>query len=234
MDNLLKYILYIMMSLVVLWLFFAFVMANSKFLKPDLALELPENLPVLYSVEPAEIGKKLTDTIIYTFEASTIDQWVYFDFSRGSVVSDVSSLENIMNWDIALRRTKIVSNGGDTNEPGKVAVAKMDTTDFDSVLEVPENAKFLKDVKPPNKIDSQNDSFENWHSYKPSYHRIKPFDNVYLIKTAEGNYAKMQILNYYCKDGEEEIKGCYTIKYVYQGNGTKRFVNKTTPVKKTG
>ena len=234
MDNLLKYVLYIMMSLVVLWIIFVFVMANSKFLKPDLALELPENLPVLSSVDPAEVGKKITDTIIYTFAASTIDQWVYFDFSRGSVVSDVSSLKDVMNWDIALRMTKIVSNGGDTNEPGKVTIAKLDTSDFDSVLEVPENAKFLKDVKPPNKSDTQNDSFENWYSYKSFSHKIKPFDNVYLIKTAEGSYAKMQILNYYCKDDKEEIKGCYTIKYVYQGDGTKRFENKTTPVKKTG
>ncbi len=222
------------MSFVVLWIIFAFVMANSKFLKPDLALELPENLPVLSSVDPAEVGNKLTDTIIYTFAASTIDRWVYFDFSRGSVVSDVSSLKDMMNWDLALRKTKIVSNGGDTNERGKVAIAKLDTTDFDSILEVPENTKFLKDVKPPDKIDTQNDSFENWHSYKASSHKIKPFDNVYLIKTAEGNYSKMQILSYYCKDGEEDIKGCYTIKYVYQGDGTKRFVNKTSRMKKTG
>jgi len=230
----LKCILYIMMSLVVLWIIFAFVMANSKFLRPDLALELPENLPVLSSIEQAEAGKKLTDTIIYTFVASTIDRWVYFDFSRGSVVSDVLSLKDNMNWDLALRRTKIVSNSGDTNERGKVAVAKLDTTDFDSILEVPENAKFFKDIKSLNKIDTQNASFENWHSYKPSYHKIKPFDNVYLIKTAEGNYAKMQILSYYCKDAEEEIKGCYTIKYVYQGNGTKKFGNKTIRMKKTG
>ena len=233
MDNLLKYILYLMMSFIVFWFIFVFVMGNSKFLKPDLASEMSKNLPALSSVNPVEIGNKLTGTAIYTFGASTIDKWVYFDFSRGSVVSDVSSLNDVMNWDIAFRLAKIISNGGDTNKSGKVAVAKLDAADFDSVYEVPENTKFLKDVKLPHKMDTQNDNFEHWHSYKTSNHTIKPIENVYLIKTAEGNYAKMEILNYYCKIGEETIKGCYTIKYVYQGSGSKRFATETAPSKKT-
>ena len=223
-----------MMSLVVLWLIFAFVMANSKFLKPDLALEMPKNLPVFSDANPAVEVDMLRGTKIYTFLATTIDKWVYFDFSRGSVVSDVSSMKDPVHWDLAFRMAKIVSNGGATNKAGKVAVAKLATTDFDSVYEVPENVKFLVDTKPPNSIDTRNDSFENWSSYKPSYHEIKPYDNVYLIKTAEGNFAKMQILNYYCKKGGKKIKGCYTIKYAYQEGGTKSFIKNVSQMKKTG
>jgi len=234
MDNILKYILYAMVSLVVLWLIFAFVMANSKFLKTDLALELPENLPVFSEANPAVEVDMLRGTKIYTFLANTIDKWVYFDFSRGSVASDVSSMKDPNNWDLAFRMAKIVSNGGATNKTGKVAVAKLATTDFDSVKEVPENVKFLKEIKPPNSIDTRNDSFENWSSYKPSYHEIKPYDNFYLIKTSEGKFAKMQILSYYCKKGVKKIKGCYTIKYVYQGGGTKSLTKIASQMKKTG
>ncbi len=146
-----------------------------------------------------------------------------WEFSRGSVVSDVSSFKDSKNWDLAIRRAKIVSNGGTTSRKGKVEISKLVTTNFESVKKVPENAKFIKDNQ--FKSDPSNFNFEKWYEYDFIRHKLKSRKNVFIIKTQEGNYAKMQILNYYCSKEGEKISSCYTIKYVYQGNGSKFFEN---------
>ena len=57
---------------------------------------------------------------------------------------------------------------------------------------------------------------------------ITPIAGVTLvIRTADGKYAKMQIISYY-KDAPQLIDPngqtrMYTFRYVYQPNGTKKF-----------
>lgn len=191
---------------------------------PDLSKEKPEKLYPLSSIDPAEVGSKLTDTIIYTFEATDTDNWAFFDFSRRSVILDITSPREPKGWDLAFSRAYIASNGGDTSKKGRVAVAKLETTNFDSVTKVPENAKFIKNISPPSPPDSNNANLEKWYKYSFWDHYLKSYKNVLIIKTAEGNYAKMQVINFYCKKEEKRISSCYTIQYVYQGNGSKSFV----------
>lgn len=221
------------------WIIFSFMIPKMNIRMSDLADQMPGKLLPLSSVDPAEVGKELTDTIVYTLDSSTIDFWVFFDFSRGSVVSDVSSFKDPKGWDLAFRRAKIASNGGGTNKQGLVAVAKLNTTDFDSVTSVPEEAKFIQDTKLSRGADPKNVNLDKWYSYNFMDHYLKSYKSVFIVKTAEGNYAKMQIINYYCKKGNARLTGCYTIKYVYQGDGSKSFVKEgSEPVnqqlKKTG
>lgn len=233
MNKSLDYILYFITSLVIIWIIFVYVMSKTDSLRDDLAVDLPENLPALSPINPVEIGKKLTDTITYTLSAANKKKWAFFDFSRGSVVLDVKSLKEPKGWDIAFRRAKIISNGGETNKLGEVAISKLDTSDFDSISVAPESAEFVKDTHLPTRQETKNKNFEKWFSYQFINHKIKSLRNVYLIRTAEGNYAKMQILNYYCIKEGKRIDSCYTIKYVYQGNGSQRFGRFGSLVKKT-
>ncbi len=129
-----------------------------------------------------------------------------------------------MKWDLAFRRAKIIANGGTTNKLGKAEVSKLATTDFDSITEVPDNVKFTKDVQLSNSVDPLNINLDKWYKYNVLSHRLDPYPNVYIIKTSEGNYAKMQILSYYCSKEEKKVSSCYTIKYAYQGNGSKSFI----------
>jgi hypothetical protein len=48
-------------------------------------------------------------------------------------------------------------------------------------------------------------------------------DLTYAIRTADGKYAKMRLLSYYCDGGQ--ASGCFTLEYVYQGDGSRRFVH---------
>lgn len=228
MNKVLKYFLYgnvIILVLLVGLNVIAYLKAKKNGKIPGVVEVKTEKIYALSPINPVEVGKELTDTIHYTFESPTIEKWVFFDFSRGGVVSDVTSFKDPLSWDLAFRRAKIVSNGGNTNKKGKVAVSKLKTTDFDIVTKVPENVEFIKDNKPPNKFDPQNTNLEKWYSYNFLNHKLKSHSSVFIIKTAEGNYAKMQILNYYCEKEEKKISSCYTIKYVYQGNGSESFVN---------
>lgn len=229
--------------IVLAFLFFGvmalYFMPTMNIQMPDLGDQMPEKLVSLSPVDPAEVGTKLTDTIIYTLDSSTIDNWVFFDFSRGSVVPDVSSFKDPKGWDLAFRRAKIASNGGGTNKSGQVETARLKTTNFDSVTSVPEDIQFIKDIRLSAGADPRNVSLDKWYSYNFMDHRLKSYKNVFIVKTAEGNYAKMQIINYYCKKGEERLTGCYTIKYVYQGDGSKSFIKGVSEppnqqVKKTG
>lgn len=226
MRKLVKFIFYfnlIILALLFVWVVFTFTMPKMNVQMPELGESSLEKLGSISPVNPVEVGNILTDTITYTLEASTIDNWVFFDFSRGSVVTDVTDFKDPKAWDLAFRRAKIASNGGGTNKHGQVEILKLQTTDFDSVKSVPENVKFVQDIKLSSGADPKNVYLDKWYSYNFMDHHLKSHKNVLIIKTAEGNYAKMQIMNYYCKKGKEGVNGCYTLKYVYQGNGSKNF-----------
>ena len=45
------------------------------------------------------------------------------------------------------------------------------------------------------------------------------FSDTYAVRTADGRYAKFSIVGYYCG---EVRSGCFTIRYAYQGDGSRR------------
>ena len=218
-------IVYTFAMLLLIEIAFRIMVGQMNLKMPDLSKQKPEKLFTLSPFNPAEAGQKLTDTIFYTFEATDTDNWTFFDFSRGSVVPDITSPREPKGWDLVFSRAKIAANGGDKSNKGQVSVAKLETTDFNSITKVPENTKLENAISPHPIPENNNASLEKWYKYTFWDHFLKSYKNVFIIKTAEGNYAKMQIINFYCKKKEKRISSCYTIQYVYQGNGSKSFVN---------
>ncbi len=165
--------------------------------------------------EPKEVGENLTGEITYTINAFSLKDWVYFDFSKGAVVniSDRTSYE----WDMGFRRAKIISNSGASNLNGKGGIAAIENAEFESVIEAPESGYMIDISK--NALETENPVIDRWYLYNYITHELKPKKNIYIIRTADGKYAKMQIMKFYC----EGLAGCYTIKYAYQGNGSRRF-----------
>lgn len=168
--------------------------------------------------EPKEVGENLSGEMVFTINASSQSDWIYFDFSKGAIVNitDRSSA----NWDIGFRRAKIVSNSGASNPAGKGGILAIENAEFESVNEAPESG-YMTDIR-KNPIETENPATEKWYTYDYMTHHLKPKKNVYVIRTADGKYAKMQIMGYYL-DG---AAGYYTIRYIYQGNGSSKF---TTP-----
>lgn len=185
------------------------------------SVNLPEEGKVAKSTAPVPkvtIANQIPSQII-TVNASSEKDWAYFDFSRGSVVQihDPSSLE----WDLAFRRGKVISNGGATNKFGKAGLLDLKESDFDVVAQAPlEN--YIEDVT--TKTETQNPILLKWYSYNYLTHKLTAKKNIYAVRTADSKFAKVQFMSFYCENKET---GCIKMRYSYQDNGSNSFLSKS-------
>jgi hypothetical protein len=144
-----------------------------------------------------------------------------FDFSSGTVTNSET------DWDIAFRGTTIAINGGEAtgtnDEPernGNAGAIIIDGT-FDSVTTAAD-LNFSQDSTTGFAISTGSDN--GWYNYNFMTNIVAPIPGKILVfRTAEGNYAKVEILSYY-KDAptdpdplEDETR-YYTFNYVYNPN----------------
>jgi hypothetical protein len=171
---------------------------------------------------PVEVGDRLIGPVLYTLEARASERWTFFDFSHGATVEVPHQFG--VDWDLAFQRHKILANGGATNPQGRGAILNLGEVAFDEVLEAPA-VGYVEDAIAainPETITTENLAIKTWYHYNFLTHILRPKPNVYAIRTADGKYAKIRIISYYCDGGQ--ASGCFTIEYVYQGDGSRRFV----------
>ncbi len=167
---------------------------------------------------PEDVGERLVGPVVYTIDARSKEMWMYFDFSRGSVVPvDNPKTED---WDLSIRRHVIRTNGGVTSPNGQSAIAQIEDQEFSAVTRVPKAAAFVSDVRQKKRLHPYNPVVDRWYKYSYTTNVLLPKPVVYLVRTQDGKYAKMRIVSYYCKGN---ISGCMTIEYVYQGDGSRHF-----------
>ena len=159
------------------------------------------------SAAPAEVGDALIGPARYTVQATSPERWVFFDFSRGSVVERPAPLE----WDLAFKRFRIIVNGG-PGYRGIGAIADLGGIAFEHVAAAPDTGW----VQSTAGRDSANAALLRWYEYGWSSHILRPKPRVYAIRTADGKYAKLRIVSYYCPGA---TPGCVTFEYVYAGAG---------------
>jgi HmuY protein len=171
---------------------------------------------------PTESGDRLVGPVLYTLEARAAEQWTFFDFSRGSVVEVPHQFG--VDWDLAFQRHKIVANGGATNPKGKGAILNLGGVAFDELLEAPPEGYVEDTIASINAetLTTENLAIKAWYHYNFLTHVLRAKSNVYVIRTADGKYAKLRLVSYYCDGGQ--ASGCFTIEYVYQGDGSRKFV----------
>jgi len=172
--------------------------------------------------DPHEVGERLVGPAFYTLDARASDQWTFFDFSRGSVVEVPHQFA--VDWDLAFQRHKMLVNGGATNPKGQGGILNLGEGPFDAVIDAPADG-YVEDTIAtinPDTIVTENLAIKTWYHYNLLTHLLHPKPNVYVVRTADGKYAKMRIVSYYCDGGH--ASGCFTIEYVYQGDGGRRFV----------
>jgi len=90
--------------------------------------------------------------------------------------------------------------------------------DFNSLTEAPESG--YEDKTADNKMQ--------WYNYNPETHEISSKQGVVIVvKTFDGKYAKMRIVNYYqgnpAEYNQENKSRYYTFEYVYQPDGSRNF-----------
>ncbi|WP_420604112.1 HmuY family protein [Flagellimonas sp.] len=144
-----------------------------------------------------------------------------FSFATGEVTTSDT------DWDIAFRGTSIVVNGGTAtgtnDEPtrnGNGGISIQSGT-FASITDTKEFS-FTQDADGAFAIPTGSNN--GWYSYNPATHIIAPIPGkVFVIRTHDGKYAKMEIVSYY-KDAPAEPNFMtdeyrfYTFNYVYNPN----------------
>ncbi len=182
-----------------------------------------ETVPLPPKKIKANTAKTTNPTLV--IEAKSKETWTLVSFSSGKThkVDDLDENKETLNkldWDLAIQRTKIVTNGGVTNPKGNVGVINLGQVDFDSILKVPD-IEFIQDSKFFGK--RSNKAITDWYNYRTRTHNIESKKNVYVMKSSTGDFLKLRILNYYCSNKEDDCQtmmctreeaACLTVEYI--------------------
>jgi hypothetical protein len=154
----------------------------------------------------------------------TTGDFVKFSFSTGQIVTSGD------NWDVAFLATSIILNGGvaATGQPARTGIGagSIISGTFENITTAPADNLFNQDSATGNAIPTG--SGDGWYTYTRATNVVSPIaGKVIVIRTHDGNYAKMEILNYYLDAPANPIgtdpSRYYKFNFVYQPNGTKNF-----------
>jgi hypothetical protein len=173
----------------------------------------------------------IADTIIgmaATGQPYGSGKYTFYNLENNAIVP--SSDSNTTRWDIGLRGTTIITNGGASGPANGGAFVYIGT--FEELKTIPADSVFRTDAA--NNYAIPTGSNRGWYIYNAPVNLITPIPGrVLVIRTATGKYAKLEILNYY-KGGvtpdasaSENLKlkeqRYYKFRYIYQPNGSKSF-----------
>jgi len=154
----------------------------------------------------------------------------YYSLVDNKIVTKADSATT--KWDIAFSSTKILVNSG-TSGPG-LGGAFVFKGLFDDLKTIPADSSFATDNSTAASYAIPLGSGRAWYTYDGLTTLVSPIaGRVLVIRTANGKYAKIEILNYY-KGGVTLASTAsvndklfnqryYTFRYAYQPNGSKTF-----------
>ena len=160
------------------------------------------------------------ESLTFTIDATNREAWAYFSLASGDTV-DVADAENSEAWDIGFQRTQVKLNGG-ISGPGMGSVVMLTETTFEAVTEAPADG-YLSDTEDTLAIVPQSE--KGWYIYTgPPAHWILPLeDRVFVIKAADGTFAKVRFIGYYKDNENKKDSGFVRFEYVHQPDGSRNF-----------
>lgn len=167
----------------------------------------PQETVTTEEPEPVPDTAAVVDSTRYTVDARSKQEWVLFDFNTGEVVDgDFTDTA----WDIALQRTKLLTNSGVTNPSGPGGAYDLGEVLLQDAVP-PETAAFSVDVLGGEDDDEpENPAIGGWYNYQFIKHVISVKPNTYLVRTGEDLDVLVQFDSYYCEDEEP---ACVTFTY---------------------
>jgi hypothetical protein len=164
----------------------------------------PRQVPTYSPTAPApqEAPRRLVGPIVYTVDATQPDAWRHFSFRQGSVIDTGGT----PHWDLGFRRYAIIAGPG-------AGILDLGERTFDEVRTVPAEGY------QPNEgaADPRNPAIAGWYDYGFFSHVLTPRPRVWAVRTADGRYAKLEMIGYYCPQAQP---GCVTFRYAFQGDGS--------------
>lgn len=157
--------------------------------------------------------------------------FTFFSLEEGKIIDKADSAST--QWDVAFAGTTIIVNGGSSG-PGQ-GQAQIVTGVFDELTEAPEMG-YQADQGAELAIPTG--SGNGWYNYtgesNPSMSILPIPGRIIVLKTAQGNYAKMEILSYYQGNPDTSTEAFanfqtrpsdrhYTFRYAVQPDGSRNF-----------
>ncbi len=162
------------------------------------------------------------------------EDWIYFSFDTQAEVSgiDSSNYKTLDTWDIAFHRYSVRTNSGtSTNNIGRGGAydTGINIADWASVTEAPETNYVVDDTIQILNYNTQAYEYMNTtgntvlgrgvsFSGPPPTYTLS--DNIYIVKTAKGKYAKIWIKSFHNSNNES---GYITFCYAYQSGEGRKF-----------
>ena len=124
--------------------------------------------------------------------------WIFFDLETAQQVNPLTP-EDSDEWDVAFQRFKVKTNGGISGSGG-VEGARLAGVDFSTLDQAPPGG-YVVDAEDSGDEDVDPDYVflgpAPWYDYDGTGHTLSPADAVYVLRSVEGNYFKVQMLDYY-------------------------------------
>ena len=160
------------------------------------------------------------EAVTFTIDATNREAWAYFSFAAGDIV-EVEDAANSEAWDIGFQRTQVKLNGG-ISGPGMGSVVMLTETTFEAVTVAPADG-YLADTEDTLAIVPQSE--KGWYIYTgPPAHWILPLeDRVFVVKAADGTFAKLRFVGYYKDNENKKDSGFVTFEYIHQPDGSGNF-----------
>ncbi len=141
----------------------------------------------------------------YTIDATNRNEWVFFNFGQGRSVDATFSTTN---WDLAFKRTSLLTNSGLANPAGPGGAVDLGEVALESAT-VPSAVVFALD-RFDDDGDLTNTEISRWYNYSFITHTVHTKTNTYLVRSGDARDAIVQFDSYYCED---EDAGCITFRY---------------------
>jgi hypothetical protein len=162
----------------------------------------------------------------FVVNATSENKWVYFSFDKNDTLQ-ISDPKNSTNWDLAFKRFYIRSNGGlsGIGNAGADSINSKNQSGFDSYNTVSNIANFSADkymqvmTYMGYGMDTVNPVLYTWFNYNLTTNQLIPTNMIFVVKTANGKFAKIWIESYY--NDKDLTSGYVKFLYSYQPDGSK-------------
>jgi hypothetical protein len=145
---------------------------------------------------------------------SADNPYIYVDLRSGAKVAvDDIQASTSQDWDIALKRYSLRSNGGDSGE-GMRSISVVTEASLDLVTEAPAAGyvvdNFVDDscTYIPLMIGEPSSAFGQWYDYDDATHVVTPKAEVYVIERGDGTHTAFRVVDYY-GDPAMPMRGAY-------------------------
>lgn len=169
----------------------------------------------------AETKVVVTDSVEMDFKTN---HYTFYSLSEGQEVplSDSATTK----WDIGINFVNIILNSH-ASGPGQGGVI-VKSGNYESLTSAPTDGYAYDTSTTQLAINSNPFSPDAWFVYDPTTHAFSPKAGLFfIIKTADGKYAKLEILEVKYADYDPGAmypkKLIYKFRYTYQSNGSVNF-----------